>query len=143
MSKTTTGKKTGVWLDHDKAHFIDLSKGPASIETAYSNAEHELREKGEHGDGAKLGHNRATNNEFGKHNRANDIAEAYYKMLAGRLQNYDGILLFGPGTAKDELYNRLSADKHFDLKEIYVEPAGHLTENQMVARVKKVFNIPR
>ncbi len=139
MTTIEGAKKIGVWLDHSKAHFIDISKGPAGIETAYSAQESEVRFKGEHGDGTKLSHNRATNNENHKHNREREIMDEYYKMIADRLKGYDSILLFGPTTAKDELYNKLTTDKQFDLKEIFVEPADRLSEKQMIARVKKLF----
>ena len=62
------------------------------------------------------------------------------RMLSDRLKNYDNILLFGPTSAKDELNNKLRTDKHFAAKTLKVESAGQLTENQMIAKVKKFFN---
>ena len=62
-------------------------------------------------------------------------------MLTDRLKNYDDIFLFGSTSAKDELYNKLKSDKHFADKTIKVKPADHLTENQMVAEVKKFFSL--
>jgi hypothetical protein len=62
-------------------------------------------------------------------------------MLADRLKNFDDILLFGSTHAKDELYNELKSDKHFDGKTINVKPADHLTENQMIAEVRKHFDL--
>jgi hypothetical protein len=140
MSSTKTDKKIGVWLDHSKAHFIDISMGPVSVETAFSNQESEVRFKGESATGTLLGNNRSTHSEYHKHNREREITGEYYRMLSDRLKNYDNILLFGPTSAKDELYNKLSADKHFTSKTVKVEPADQLTENQMIAKVKKFFS---
>ena len=134
-------KRIGIWMDHTKAHFIDLSKGIVVVETVYSNKESEIRYKGESGHGTLLGNNRSTNNENHEHNRANDIMLEYYHVLSDRVKNYDDILLFGPTGAKDELYNKLSTDKRFVTKNIRVEPADKLTENQMVAQVKEYFNV--
>ena len=67
--------------------------------------------------------------------------DEYYHLLADRLSGYDNIFLFGPTSAKDELYNKLSQDKHFANKAIAVAPADQLTENQMVASVKKFFGL--
>jgi stalled ribosome rescue protein Dom34 len=139
MNNTKSDKKIGLWLDHSKAHFIDIGRGPAIVETAYSDKETNVRIKGEYADGTLLGNNRATNNENHKHNRERMIMDEYYRLLADRLSGYDNILLFGPTSAKDELYNKLSQDKHFAGKAIAVAPAGQLTENQMVASVKKFF----
>lgn len=134
-------RKTGVWLDHSKAYFIDLSNGTAAIETLYSDKESQQRLSGESGKDTKLGNNRTTNSEHHQHNRQKQVMNEYYRNLASRLSNYDDILLFGSTTAKDELYNQLKADKSFDNKTISVRNADHLTENQMVAEVKKFFNL--
>ncbi len=134
-------KKTGVWLDHSKAHFIDLNDGSASIETVYSDKETNQRYSGENGRDTKLGNNRSTNSEHHQHNREKQVMNEYYRNLAKRLSSYDDILLFGSTTAKDELYNHLIDDKSFSGKTINVRSADHLTENQMVAEVKKFFNL--
>ena len=141
MNNTKIDKKIGLWLDHSKAHFIDMSKGPAIVETAYSEREINVRTKGEGADGTLLGNNRATNNENHKHNHDRMVMNEYYHLLSDRLQSYDTIYLFGPTSAKDELYNKLKEDKHFALKAITVTSADHLTENQMVAAVKKFFGL--
>lgn len=139
--KNNLDRKVGVWLDHTQAHFIDLSKGPAIVETTYSDKESQVRFGGETGSATRLGNNRSTNNEHHQHNREQAHMKEYYNLLTDRLKNYDDIFLFGSTTAKDELYNKLKEDKHFADKTINVRPADHLTENQMVAEVKKFFNL--
>jgi hypothetical protein len=139
--KNNLNKKVGVWLDHSKAYFVDFSKGPAVIETVYSDKETQMRFGGEHGNGTQMGKHRSTNNEHHQHNREQEHMHEYYHILADRLKNYDDIFLFGSTTAKDELYNNLKDDKHFAEKSITVKPADHLTENQMVAEAKKFFNL--
>ena len=141
MNNTKVDKKIGLWLDHSSAHFIDMSKGPAIVETAYSDRETNVRTEGEGADGALPGNNRAANNENHKHNRERMVMEEYYHLLADRLQGYDNIYLFGPTTAKDELHNHLKYDKHFAHKTITVAAADPLSENQMVAAVKRFFGL--
>ncbi len=140
MNKLKSDRKIGLWLDHTKAHFIDLSKGPAIVETTFSDKESEVRYKGESATGTLLGNNRATNSEHHKHNRERLIMDEYYHILIDRLKNYDDIFLFGPTSAKDELNNKLIADKHFADKSITITPADQLTENQMVAAVRTFFD---
>lgn len=139
--KDNFNKKIGVWLDHSKAHFIDFSKGPAVVETAYSDKESQVRFSGERGTGTQMGNRRSTNSEHHQHNREQEHMHEYYTLLIDRLKNYDDIFLFGSTTAKDELYNKLKSDKHFTGKSITVKPADHLTENQMIAEGKKFFNL--
>lgn len=134
-------RKVGVWLDHSQAHFIDFSKGPVVVETAFSDKEMQVRFSGEQGTGTKLGNKRSTNSEHHQHNREQEHLHEYFNMLADRLKNYDDIFLFGSTTAKDELYNKLMADKQFNSKTINVKSADHLTENQMIAETKKFFNL--
>ena len=139
--KNKHDKKVGLWLDHSHAHFIDFSKGPAVVETAFSGEESQLRFGGEHGTGTQMGNNRSTNSEHHRHNREQEHMHEYYNMLADRLKNYDDIFLFGPTTAKDELFNKLNADKSFASKTIQVQSADHMTENQMIAKTRKYFNL--
>lgn len=139
MKLVETDKKIGVWLDHRQAHFIDVSKRLAIVETAFSGQESQPRYEGEHGMGTLLGHHRSTNNEHHMHNRRENIIAQYYEMIIDMLKQYDSILLFGPTNAKYELHNRLLRDKHFDTKVVIVKVADHLTEQQMVAEVKAHF----
>ena len=141
MKDNKADKKIGVWLDHVKAHFVDLNKGPAIVETIFSAKDTNLRIPGESGDGTRLGDNRSTNNEYHKHNRLQEQIDEYYRILTNRLESYDDIYLFGPTTAKDELNNILKANKHFAAKTINIEPSEQLTENQLVAKVKHFFNV--
>lgn len=138
---TKLNKKTGLWLDHSQAHFVDISKGPAIIETTFAEPRQHEHFAGEAGNGTKLGPTLATNNEYTEHNIKREVMNEYYKILADRLKDYDDIYLFGPTSAKDELYNILKADKHFAGKTIRVEPSDKLTENQMIAKVKHFFNV--
>ena len=139
----TTKLKTqiGIWLDHSQAHFIDANKGPAIVETTFADERLHEHFKGETGSGTKLGPTRSTNDEHHKHNIERNITQEYFQVLADRLKHYDDIYLFGPTSAKDELYNILKADKHFSDKTINVAGCDKLTENQMVANVKHFFNV--
>lgn len=140
MKHINVNKQIGVWLDHRQAHFIDISKRLAIVETAFSDQESHTRYKGEHGMGTSLGNHRSTNNEHHMHNREENSMNQYYDMIIDLLKQYDSILIFGPSNAKYELHNRLLGDKHFDTKVVVVKPAGHLTEPQMVAEVKAHFS---
>ena len=131
-----------VWLDHSKAQFIAYSdEGTYLLETVESPYERRPRIDGEGSDVTRFGANTYfSNNEDRKHNRLRNELNSYFKELEDRLAKYDDILLFGPTNAKDQLYNRLSANKAFSGKNILIESVGNLTENQTMAFARIFFN---
>jgi hypothetical protein len=134
-------KKIGLWLDHVDAHFIEMEDSQEHFETIHSGKESLHRIKGEAGNGIKMGNYRSTNNEHRVQMRENEIMSDYFKGIEKRLQNYDEIFVFGASTAKDELYNLLRSNKHFDSKLIQVESSDQITKNQMLARVRAFFKM--
>jgi stalled ribosome rescue protein Dom34 len=69
------------------------------------------------------------------HNKEQQMHESYYKEIADKILNYDHILLFGPTNAKNELYNFLMEDLHFEEIEIDVEATDKMFENERKAFV--------
>ena len=73
------------------------------------------------------------------HNAEQHLRLKHFRAIATQIGAFDEILLFGPGTAQEELRNQLSDDVHFRGKRLAVESAGHITQNQMVAKVREYF----
>lgn len=113
----------GVWIDHKKAIIItkdgseyafkDKIEAPGKFE-----ADSELR----------LNH--------AKH----DDLIVYFKSLSGHLHQYDRILLIGTGIAQEQFRNYLNEDAKFKDKQIAIENTGHLTDHQMLAKVREFFH---
>jgi len=140
--KTKETNQIGVWLNHSQAHFIGHKAESAFfIETIDSPYESIIREEGEGNDKTRFSSNteRGSNNEKRKHNIIQNELDEYFKILEGKLESYQEILLFGPGTAKEELFNRLSENKLFKGKNIEVKSSDKLTENQMLSYVLDFF----
>jgi hypothetical protein len=130
----------GVWMDHHQAHFIyQKSKGEYEMESMESSYNLHPCIEGEEADGSSFGKNRDSNGEYKKHTIEHGQLHDYYKKLATVLENYDEILLFGPTTAKEELFNILFADKAFKGIRITIENSDKMTANQMMAFTKKYF----
>jgi hypothetical protein len=129
-------KKAGIWLDHAVAHLIKVKHEKMVVENIFSGVESQVRYKGETGTGTKLGKTRSTNKEHGKHRREENQLHQYYKTLAGIIQKYDTIYLFGPSTAKKELMNWIRDKKEISGKTFIMDSAEELSFNQMVAKVK-------
>lgn len=64
---------------------------------------------------------------------------AYYKARASVIEQYNKVLLFGPSEAKNELFNLLKADHHFDKVDIEIKQADKMNKNQQHVFVKEYF----
>ena len=140
--KTKATKQTGVWLDHSQAHFIGYKAESAFfIETIDSPYLSIVREEGEGNDKTRFSSHteRGSNNEKRKHNIVQNELDEYFDILEGKLESYQEVLLFGPGTAKGELFNHLAENKVFKGKDIAVRSSDKLTENQMLSFVLDFF----
>jgi len=142
MLKTKVTKQTGLWLSHSQAHIIGYKADSAFfIETIDSPYESIVRMEGEGNDKTRFSANseRGSNNEKRKHNIVQNELDEYFNLLESKLEASNEILLFGPGTAKEELFNRLSDNKIFRGKDIAVKSSDKLTENQMLSYVLDFF----
>jgi hypothetical protein len=135
-------KQVGVWIDHSKAHLIGFKSGQAKLlETLDSPYESIKRIDGEGKDMTRFSPNpeHASNNEHKKHNTTQNEINEYLRMMEHRLQPFEDILLFGPGTMKEKLKNRLKENKSFDGKWLSVESSDKLTDNQLLAFVRDFY----
>ena len=116
----------GVWLDNTKAIIIaDASES----ETAGYAITDTLKAPEMHGGGSEHGMNNAKQSDLLK----------YYKSLAHLLLNYDEILIFGPGKSQEQFQHHLKDDAQFTNKQITIDSAEHLTDPQMIAKVREFF----
>lgn len=123
-----TTKCIGIWMDHTKAHLMELTSGEMTTKTIESKFTAEERRDNFH-TSEKAVHNREQREEF-----------AYYQEIAESIKPYQEVLLFGPTDAKTELFNILKADHHFDKIHIETKPGDKMTENQQYAFVKEHFS---
>ena len=63
----------------------------------------------------------------------------YFKSLSSSLSKYDEILIFGPGKLQEQFRNFLNEDAQFKHTKISLDTAEHLTDPQMIARVREYF----
>lgn len=126
--KSSVPKQTaGVWLDSQ--HAIIMAGNPES-------------ENGEYSIQAKASSNtyHGGKGEHAKNNADQSNLQQYFKSVANLLLKYDEILLFGPGKSQEQFLNFLNEDAHFQNKQITLDSAKHLTDAQMIAKVKDFFN---
>ena len=130
------GKNVGVWLDKEKAYVISVNGGKHHIEKVESNVETRIRFDGETKSYSRIG-GAFVNPSKKKTKREKHQLNHYLIDLSCKLSGAENILIFGPADVKKELRKVLINRK--DKPAIRLESADHMTENQMVARVKEHF----
>jgi hypothetical protein len=139
MKKLRLEKNIGLWLDQEKAYIITLNRSrKASIEKFVSDVESRIRDVGEKKPYTQF-ETTYSNDEGRKQRRQKQEREHYFEKLINVIHDADYIYLFGPGQAKEELKNAIEKDHSIHAKLIRIGTADRLTENQMIAAVKKYY----
>lgn len=125
MTKATL---LGIWMDHTEANIMVYSNEDMVTTTIKSKFTQEVKEES------------ISKGESGMHTKEKQLKAEYYKEIGKVIQNYEGVILFGPTTAKMELANILKEDHHFDKIKIEIQQAFKMTENQQHAYVKEYFS---
>ena len=126
--KQSTKQYAGVWMDNSKA--IIISKGADSDGGEYAVQ-----------DNVKVKDSHAGGNEHTINNAQKTDTLKYYKSLSNLLVSYDEILIFGPGKAQEQFQNHLKQDAQFKNKQVTIDSAEHLTDPQMIAKVRDFFKL--
>jgi stalled ribosome rescue protein Dom34 len=131
--------QTGIWLDKEKAIIINLSEGKHTIKYIESNITIRERIPGE---GKKFGRfgSQFLSLENKKKNLVKKQTAKYLKKIVLEIKNSDEIVLFGPAEMKMNLKKVILENKKISSKLIAVKTADSMTENQLVAWVKKYYN---
>ena len=122
-----SSKQLGIWMDHSNANIMELSKGEVITVTlestpAFPDPIEDLRMD------ERLMHNKVQNEQ-----------SDFFEKLSIIIHDYDEVLLFGPTSAKTELFNLLKANRRFENIKISVESTDKITENQQKAFLKEFF----
>ena len=123
-----TAKKIGIWMDHSNAHIMEFTTDPIKTTVLSSDFTHQDKE------------NTLERSENQMHNKEQHLNAEYYKKLGEVIRKYEEVILFGPTSAKVELYNLLKANHLFSKIKIQVEQTDKMTENQQHAFVKHHFS---
>jgi hypothetical protein len=121
-------KYLGIWMDHASAHLIEFTSDLSTSKIIESKFTHQVKEE-------SLG-----KSENLMHNKEQHQESVYYKKLGDVIQNYTGVVLFGPTDAKLELFNLLKADHRFAKINIETRQTDKMTEGQQQAFVKEHFS---
>ena len=126
MKQNKQKQYAGVWLDNDNAMII---ANTSENDVADYTIQDKLKAREARGGGSEHSMNNAKHSDSLK----------YFKALSGLLLNYDEILVFGPGKSQEQFQNHLQEDAQFNSKKITIDSAEHLTDPQMIAKVREFF----
>jgi len=132
-------KQTGIWLDHEKATIITLDKGNYNLNTIESDIVTRNRIDGETKKYGRFG-DQSLSQEKHKERRIKEQTSNYLKNLLSEIKDADELVLFGPANMKRELEKNIFNNSTLAPKLKAVISADSMTENQMVAWVKKFYH---
>lgn len=130
----------GVWIDLKKAVIIELNGKKDLVRTVESGIETRERYPGETDQSGRFA-GQFIDTEKTKEQRLEKQVKEYLKKVSDTLTYTAPIVLFGPADMKQRLSKHLR--EHSVLKDHIagVETSDQMTENQMVAWVKKYFGL--
>lgn len=132
-------KNIGIWIDTKQAILINLLSNSHSIKKIESNIELREREPGESKKFGRFGNNYTTYDK-NKLNRKNEQTNHFVKNLLKEIENCESVVLFGPSNMKNVFAKEIKANLRYSSKLLGVANSDLITENQMVAWVKKFFD---
>jgi hypothetical protein len=131
-------KQAGVWIDLKKAIIVYLEDDTHKLKILPSEIESRERIPGETKWFTRFGDQFL---EFSKRkeNRLANKVKVYLKSVLDEIKDADEIVLFGPAGMKTELEKLINGVKAMAGKIQSVETADSMTDNQVVAWVKKYY----
>lgn len=120
-------KRIGVWMDHSTARLMEYTTEDYKVITVDS----EMDELEKHS---------VRHSESLQHNKENQSLKTFYKSLIEKIRDYDEIVLFGPTTAKTELFNLIREDHKYDHLKIETKPAEKMSYEEQHQFIKEYFS---
>jgi len=131
-------KKTGIWLDKDKAHIVTIDGKTEKFETVQSNIEHY---KIHGGSGTRFKGGPQDVVQDSKYlEREKHQFKAYFKAITDKVNDSSEIVLFGPAKTNERFAKTLQENNDaLAMKIKAVKKADSMTDNQIKAWVRDFF----
>lgn len=120
--------RVAVWMDHRTAKIVKpVSREEFEIEILEAQGHHN-----EH----KAHDNSQTHDKYND-GKNRESVKHFFGELEKKLSGFDTFLLMGPSTAKNEFEHQMRNGKHFHGKRVAVDNLESLSDNELIAYVKK------
>ena len=134
-------KQTGIWIDTSKAIIVTFTDGKEHITEIESDIENRIYHEKEGDKGAIMGSHHL-NNERTFDERKEHQYDHFLNDVLSHIKESDELYVFGPSETKIKLKQKIDDGKTIpDNKLKSVETADSMTLNQVVAKVKKFYNL--
>ena len=134
-------KQTGIWIDTSKAIIVTFTDGKEHITEIESDIENRIYHDKESDKGTFMGsHHISSERTFDE--RKEHQYDHFLNDVLSRITESDELYVFGPSETKIKLKQKIDDGKIIaDNKLKSVETADSMTLNQVVAKVKKFYNL--
>lgn len=132
--------QTGIWIDSKKAVIITFKNKESNTKIIYSGVEGKNRVEGEGKEFGRFGNQFSTLEKKLEKKYQSEIIE-YLKEVIKELESTDDLVLFGPAQVKIELKKLIEKDNNILKKLLDVVDADSMTDNQLVAWVRKYYSV--
>ncbi|NMW22323.1 MAG: hypothetical protein HKK67_11970 [Chlorobiaceae bacterium] len=132
-------KNTGLWIDHKEAILVSIEGEKTDVQRIESAAERHHKPSGGWKSGGTSVAQTVSNEHIDEERRKHQY-HAFYQKVIELLGDSANIAIFGPGEAKIEIAKALAKISELHKKVAAVEACDRLTENQLIAKVKKFFS---
>ncbi len=131
--------RIGIWLDRRQAYIIRINEQKADVETLQSEIEeHHVRG----GARSKTPWGPMDVVSEKKHlERNNHQMQQYFDRIIDAVKDADELYIFGPAETKMKLSNAIEKDNSFSAVIRKTDTADSMTERQMIAQVREVFQL--
>jgi len=128
--------QAGLWIDHQKAVIVKVSKAGAMTERVESNVGKHVRYSG--GSSGGSSGSREGAGEATRERHFEGQLDKYYDEVLARLRGAEAILIFGPGEAKGQLKTRAER-AGLDARIVGVETVDAMSDQQIATKVREHF----
>lgn len=133
-------KQTGIWIDSSKAIIVTLQNGEEVMSEIVSDLESNVYDK--EGERGSFFGNQHVNSEKTFDERKKNYMKSYLTEIIDFVNQSDELYIFGPAEAKTKLQQQISTENaNLATKVKAVETSDSMTTNQVVAQVKKFYNL--
>lgn len=128
----------GIWIDTSKAIIVKLSNNNCTVKTVESNIETRERVAGETKKFGRFAGQYITY-EKNRQNKKMELTHLFLKNLTKEIQDAEALVLLGPANMKKLFAKEILKNMQIANKLIEVQSSDSMTENQLVARIKKFY----
>lgn len=131
-------KQTGIWIDGSQAIIITLLNGNEQVNIIESQLENRIYHDKEGDKGSFMGAHHISHEKKFEERRKHQL-KSYLEEITSFVADSNELYVFGPAETKIELEKSISDNKTLAKTLKKVESADHMTQNQIVAKVKDFY----